>query len=638
MSEKTKYPPDLLLCGDEALNYLKIPDDMTVVDMLRESFKEYSDIPAFLYHAKSLVVTVSRQKFMERVDTYAKALDALGVKENECVPIYSPSIPEMIYIVMALIQLGAWGNALKLDMTAADMDFQTSESKIAVVFDGMYDKVKQVFEQERFEKVIVISALDSLALPFRIIGGGSARKEAEKTGASLPPYTAKYIRRKDIYRLAKKYTAAPKAKSVSEREAMGTYSSASGGRAKCAVASNKSIIANVKQARIVNPSYEPGTYFLDHFPLVSTAACLLLLTPLDSGMTVIIDPLAVYSENYYESIFKFKAGFTLTTGPEIRKFFKTLTERKESRSLEFLQSLVVGAEGITKEDYLEYLDILASHGVKNPRSVLTQGYGLSECFSVVSSEVPHIQLPGDGMLRLINSVGMVYPGSKAEIYSRDGKPLGSNKAGEIWIDRENTLSLMSRYYLNPELQEKNMPKGGKYLYTGDIGELGADGQLYVYGRASEYLGTSNGMDIYANTIANYIINAESTIDLSGKPEPNTKPEFDPDVRYCFINRIPLEANKSVTVAHIVLRKQSVGNAAMHDIIVRLSQKLQKYFPQELIPVGYRVYDGFLPTSPTTLKTDRITLESYRDGFLCGFNGKLTNVSFVQGENGLQLKI
>jgi acyl-CoA synthetase (AMP-forming)/AMP-acid ligase II len=394
------------------------------------------------------------------------------------------------------------------------------------------------------------------------------------------------------------------------------------------VASNRSIIANVKQAGMVNPSYQPGTLFLDHFPLVSTAACLLLFVPLDRGMTVLLDPLAVYMETYYESIFKFKVAFTLTAGPQMRNFFKLLTERGDNRSLENLQSLIVGAEGITKEDCLEYLEVLAACGVKNPRSVLTQGYGLSECFSVVSSEVPHIQLPGDGILRLVNSVGKVYPGTGVEIYSRDGTPLGYNQAGEVWIDRENTPSLMSRYYLNPELQEKNMPRGGKYLFTGDIGELGADGQLYIYGRASEYLGTANGRDIYANTVANYILHEDETLAAAGSVSDNLK--FDDDVRYCFVNRIQLERDKLATVAHIVLRKP---NAVLYGIIVRLREKLKKYFPEEFIPVGWRVYDEFLPISPTTLKTDRQTLEACRDGFFGSLENKLAAVSFIKDGNG-----
>jgi hypothetical protein len=50
-------------------------------------------------------------------------------------------------------------------MSKKDFEIETSESRFAIVFDGMWNNVKDVFSDDRFKKVIIITAADSMLSP-----------------------------------------------------------------------------------------------------------------------------------------------------------------------------------------------------------------------------------------------------------------------------------------------------------------------------------------------------------------------------------------------------------------------------------------------------------------------------------------
>ncbi len=102
-----------------------------------------------------------------------------------------------------------------------------------------------------------------------------------------------------------------------------------------------------------------------------------------------------------------------------------------------------------------------------------QGYGLTETTSIVS--VNHPFRLGKG------SIGQVLPGREIKL----------DDNGEIMVRGE---SIASAYYQAGEVQP--VSGNGGWFHTGDVGELGEDGNLYFKGRRKNVIVTPEGMNIY----------------------------------------------------------------------------------------------------------------------------------------------
>lgn len=97
-----------------------------------------------------------------------------------------------------------------------------------------------------------------------------------------------------------------------------------------------------------------------------------------------------------------------------------------------------------------------------------QGYGLTECSPVLAANHP-----GDNVM---GSVGPIFP----EV--------------EIRIDPVSREILAKGPGVFPGYHEEDTPEidGEGWFHTGDLGELGSDGHLFIRGRKKELLKTSNG--------------------------------------------------------------------------------------------------------------------------------------------------
>jgi len=626
-----------------------IPQGTTITDLIKQCAldERYNKHPALIYHVYRFSVTVSREKFNEKIDLYAKALDALGVEEGECVAVYGPFVPEMGYVVLALVQLGAWANILQVMSPVEDSKRLTEDCRFAVVFDGMglWHYAREVFDEDHFQKVVVISPSDSFAPPMRNVMNVYLNWWAKKLDAVIPP-TDKYLRLKDIMRLARPYETAPSVPYDVNRVALGTGSSGSTGAAKCSVVTNKAIISNVLQIRnavttidreevdsddLEFSGYQYGQRFLSHLPFLSTSLSILFFLPLMYGMTVVCDPMAALTpKNFADSIFTFRPSQVLSTGSESRGLFKLLEDSHDKRSLDFVVRYIIGGDAITNEDYYEFLDLLGKYGVQDPQNMLSVGWGLSECFGALTSKLAEVEIPKDEKTRLVTSVGIPFPATKIAIFDEDGNELDYGQRGEIWVNADETPTVMAGYYKDDELNKEAFitdKNGTRWFHTRDIGELGSDGQLYYYCRTNDFLGKLDGDNVYTVDIANDVIHSAETITAAHENR-SCALSYDPDIRYCFVSKFPVAQDRFITAAHIVLRDK---NADLNHVLTRINDKLSAYFPSSWIPAGYRVYEDFLPE--WVKKTDRKLLNSYVNDFVRPSDDGCVSVAFVQDDDG-----
>ncbi|ORY07506.1 acetyl-CoA synthetase-like protein [Basidiobolus meristosporus CBS 931.73] len=108
-------------------------------------------------------------------------------------------------------------------------------------------------------------------------------------------------------------------------------------------------------------------------------------------------------------------------------------------------------------------------------ATIKQGYGMTETSPVSVMSPNHNHVHG--------SAGMLVPNQEAKIVSPDGKELGPNEEGELWIRGPN---VMLGYLGNPKATREIIDNEG-FIHTGDVGKVDEYGNFYITDRIKELI-------------------------------------------------------------------------------------------------------------------------------------------------------
>lgn len=132
-------------------------------------------------------------------------------------------------------------------------------------------------------------------------------------------------------------------------------------------------------------------------------------------------------------------------------------------------------------------------------------YGLTEGLVTI--------LAPEDMLEKIESVGRACPGQDLAIIDDDGRPLPVGEAGEIV---GHCRFLMAGYHANAAADEEATwvhPSGTRWLRTGDVGRLDADGFLFLVDRKKDMI-LSGGQNIYPADIEAIYVQHEAVHEVA----------------------------------------------------------------------------------------------------------------------------
>ena len=574
-----------------------IPENKTVWDVIEEKLIEYYDIPAIEYFKSSIF----KENFIDNVYTWARTFKAMGVEENEIIPVYGPFFPDICAMVFALNTIGACPYFLKLKISREALAEETKEAKIAIVYDEMWPLVAHEFSKDRFEKVMIATPTDAMPSPKKQIVSFLSAIKSRKNKVKIPN-DKKYIGFDDAKKMASYYTGDVRVPFVTNRPAFITSSSGTtiGGVVKGTVATNESTISQLYMGDISEIQYYPGDRCLCHFPpTASTALNMLFLVALFKGEIVVLDP-RVSENDFYNQLTKLKPNMTISTGSAWEAFFNRVErEMKAGKKFDFsyARGWTVGGEGTDVKKMQKWYDIMKKAHAEH---MLYSGYGLSELFSAAAAEKE-----GNGRYdfsKSIMSVGIPYAGISMGVFDKDGKELPYNTRGELRI---LSKSAMIGYYGKPELTEKVKTEDG-WIKTGDLAEIDERGQIYIWGRISDKLASPNG-EIYLFDVANKL-KENSYIDDA------------------IVISMPTNENPNNLVAHIVWSKE-LTKAEKVAVLDNINSQLSTYLPEGVTLSAYSEHDIMLPYSPTTLKKDKNKLAHQTTGYFQTNNGELEIIKF-----------
>ncbi len=251
------------------------------------------------------------------------------------------------------------------------------------------------------------------------------------------------------------------------------FTSGTTGKSKGVMLTQENLAANVIS---VDYTTAPGSVLLSVLP-IHHAYCLVMdwLKGFSLGTTVCINDSLLHM---VKNMGVFKPDVMLMVPLMIETIYKKLASTDPSIPKKILADQVFGGNLkiiFTGGAHLDpfYIEKFAEYGVD-----IYEGYGMSECSPVISSNTPGNHKAG--------SIGR--PLRNARIAFEDGEILVKGS------------SVMKGYYRMPEETTATLKDG--WLHTGDKGYLDDDGFLFINGRVKNLIILSNGENISPEEIEN----------------------------------------------------------------------------------------------------------------------------------------
>ncbi len=205
------------------------------------------------------------------------------------------------------------------------------------------------------------------------------------------------------------------------------------------------------------------------------AAYPVLMSCIASGAHMVMPTPAGYRgegvfDNFWKLIERWQVTFLITVPTAI----SALMQRPVDADVSTLKTAISGSAPLPIELYNRFK---AATGVE-----ISEGYGLTEATCLVSCN------PMDG-IKKVGSVGIPMPYTDVRILQLDGggevvKQCGVDEVGEICIANPGVFE---RHTYHEADKNKNLFAELRYLRTGDLGRLDADGYLWITGRAKDLI-------------------------------------------------------------------------------------------------------------------------------------------------------
>lgn len=481
----TGYPsvdkPWLAFYKEEALN-CEVPE-MTAYQYVYESNKHNLKADALDYFGKK----ISFKELFERIARCADSFIAMGVQKGDIVTICMPSTVETIVAIYALNKIGAVPDMLDPRSNKHQLKFYLTEneSKILLLYDACYTKVKDFVSETHVEKVVLLSVTESLPYLSKVIYSAKSKK------------TKKEIPDGDIYITWKEFfdgTADSAENTVlyeKNKPAVMVHSSGTSGTPKGIILSNENLNAVAVQFKVNPLDRQPGDTFLEAIPAFAAFGIAASVhMPLSLGLCVIVQPM-VTADNIVKLVIKYRPNHCLT----VPRNYDVLTNDKRVKDLSFFRTLGCGGDAVNGN-----VEERIAEDLKNKKSKgnLLKGWGMSELASAACMEMPGCKEKGTvGIPLVLTTIGIFEPGTDKE--------LPYNTQGEICVSGPN---VMLGYYKNDALNEKVLKvhsDGKVWLHSGDIAHMSEDGKITIDGRVERMIIRFDGFKIYPPAIEEVVV-------------------------------------------------------------------------------------------------------------------------------------
>lgn len=286
------------------------------------------------------------------------------------------------------------------------------------------------------------------------------------------------------------------------------FTSGTTGKSKGVMLTHRNLAEN---ATAQDMGFEPGMVLLSVLP-IHHAYCLSMdiLKGTSIGSVICINDSLL---RVLKNIKLFEPNIILMVPLMIETFAKKLEET------DWLPAPIIKAKVFGKQlhticsggAYLnpDYLKRFEKYGI-----TILQGYGMTECSPVISSNLPKDKKDG--------SIGKCMPNCEVKVVDE-----------ELWV---RGTSVMQGYYKMPEETAETLVDG--WLKTGDLGYVDEDGFLFLTGRKKNLIITPNGENVSPEELENKIGSARLVQEVLVREKDGViEAEVFPDLEYASKKKI-----------------------------------------------------------------------------------------------------
>jgi long-chain acyl-CoA synthetase len=274
------------------------------------------------------------------------------------------------------------------------------------------------------------------------------------------------------------------AKPAASAPALLQYTGGTTGVPKGAILSHRNLIANTLQCRAwigmhVQPASERVLTPLPLYHIFSLTANMLTFASLGGLNVLVPDPRDI------RRLIATMARTNVTAMSGVNTLFNALVNAADFGKLDFrgLKFAIGGGAAVQRG--------VANHWVEITKSVLVEGYGLSEASPVVC--INPISAPKLG------SIGMPVPSTEVSIHDDLGQCLALGETGEIWV---RGPQVMQGYWGRPDETKMVITEDG-WLKTGDIGMIDPQGYVKLQDRKKDLINVS-GFKVFPNEVEDVV--------------------------------------------------------------------------------------------------------------------------------------
>ena len=436
--------------------------------------------------------STSYKALVAQIKICAKALNALGIRENDHVTIAMPNCPQAIILFYAVNMAGGIANMIHPLSAEKEIEFYLTESgsKLAVTLDQFYDKLESAAKNTQLRHIIVSTITDTLSLPVR------AGYRLTKGSKRMPSHVIGWRHFMKLGKVACDYRVSRSA----HDPAVILYSGGTTGTTKGIVLTNRNFNALAQQVLAANPMFRPGDKMLAAMPIFhgfGLGVC--IHSMLFGGGRCILVP-RFTPKSYARDLVKKRCNF-IAGVPTLYEALLRL-EHMDGKDLSCLKGVFSGGDSLSVELKKRLDKFLRDH---NAPLQVREGYGTTETVTACCLTPPHISKEG--------SIGLPFPDTYIKIVAPGtDRELPYGEEGEILLAGP---TVMAEYLHNPQETAQTLrthPDGLTWVYTGDLGVMDADGFVYFRGRAKRVIVTS-GYNVYPAQIEN-ILDAHEYVQMS----------------------------------------------------------------------------------------------------------------------------
>ena len=480
----------------------------SMFDAVKKIAEQYPQNTAFTFMGRPTLYP----DMIREIEQCARALKALGIRENDKVTIAMPNCPQAIALFYGVNRIGAIANMIHPLSAEKEIEFylNVSESETAITLNQFYQKFANILPNTRVKHLIIANIADALSPVMKVgfavknvidpISKALKKHTKPQFQKKVPKNAPKVVLWKDFLAGAERVTGDYAVKRAGEDPAVILYSGGTTGTTKGIVLTNLNFNALGQQVVAANPIFTPGDKMLAAMPLFhgfGLGVC--VHTMLSQGGHCILIP-QFTAKTYAKDMVKHRCNL-IAGVPTLYEALLRLPSM-EGADLSCLKGVFSGGDSLSIELKKKFDKFLADHGASIQ---VREGYGTTE--TVTACCLTPLTKAKEGSIGIPFSdvyIKIVAPGTDREL------PYGTE--GEILLAGP---TVMKEYMKHPQETAQTLrhhADGLTWVYTGDLGVMDEEGFIFFKGRAKRMI-ISSGYNVYPAQIEN-ILDAHDLVQMS----------------------------------------------------------------------------------------------------------------------------